>query len=87
MTIPCTYSQIGEVNANMAGLLATEQGITTRLMSTLTPLPVVYITGNPARTDQTVARPFERATGQLTAVNPIQVTPIRSPSTWPIQWR
>ncbi len=31
--------------------------------------PVVYITGNPARTDP-VTRAFERATGQLTAVNP-----------------
>ena len=31
----------------------------------------MYITGNPARNDQTVTRPFERATGKLTAVNPM----------------
>src|SRR5258708_31035634 len=29
VTTPCTYSKIGEVNANMAGLLATERNNTT----------------------------------------------------------
>src|SRR5438876_1266898 len=29
VTVPCTYSQIGELNANLAGLLATEEFITT----------------------------------------------------------
>src|SRR3984893_13967075 len=29
VTVPCTYAKIGEINANLAGLLATEQGITT----------------------------------------------------------
>jgi hypothetical protein len=71
VTTPCTYSQIGEINANLAGLLATEQGITTPFSVHSDSAPVVYITGNPARDNQTVTRPFERATGQLTAVNPI----------------
>jgi hypothetical protein len=71
VTIPCTYSQIGEINANMAGLLATQQGITTPFAVHADSAPTVYITGNPARTDQIVTRPFERATGQLTAVNPM----------------
>ncbi len=69
VTIPCTYSKIGEINTNMAGLLATEQGITTSFTVHSDDAPTVYITGNPARTDP-VARTFERATGQLTAVNP-----------------
>ena len=69
--IPCTYSQIGEINANMAGLLATEQGITTPFKVHSDSAPNVYINGNPARNDQTVTRPFERATGKLTAVNPL----------------
>jgi hypothetical protein len=69
VTIPCTYSQIGEVNANMAGLLATEQGITTPFKVHSDSAPTVYITGNPAR-DALVTRTFERATGQLTALNP-----------------
>ncbi|HEX9134227.1 MAG TPA: hypothetical protein VF844_18205 [Ktedonobacteraceae bacterium] len=71
VNIPCSYSQIGELNANMAGLLATQQGITTSFKVHSDSAPTVYITGNPARTDQTLTRPFERATGQLTAVNPM----------------
>ena len=69
VNIPCTYSQIGEVDGNMTGLLATQQGITTPFKVHSDSAPVVYITGNPART-ATVTRAFERATGQLTAVNP-----------------
>src|SRR5713226_2909650 len=55
----------------MAGLLATEQGITTPFKVHSDSAPNVYINGNPARDDQTVTRPFERATGNLTAVNPM----------------
>jgi hypothetical protein len=69
VTVPCTYSQIGEVNANMRGLLATEQGISTPFNIHSDSAPTVYITRNPIRTDP-LARNFERATGQLTAVNP-----------------
>ncbi len=68
VTIPCSYSQIGELNANMAGLLATQQNITTPFKVHSDSAPVVYIQGNPVRTDP-VARAFERGTGQLTAVN------------------
>jgi hypothetical protein len=70
VTTPCTYSKIGEINTNMAGLLATEQGITTPFTVHSDDAPTVYITGNPAR-DAAVTRNFERATSQLTAVNPI----------------
>jgi hypothetical protein len=72
VTTPCTYgpNQIGEISTNMAGLLATEQGITTKFAVHSDDAPTVYITGNPAQNDQAVTRPFERATGQLTAVNP-----------------
>jgi hypothetical protein len=70
VTTPCTYSQIGELNANLAGLLATEQGITTPLKVHSDAAPNIYITGNPAR-DAAVTRAFERATGKLTAQNPI----------------
>jgi hypothetical protein len=71
VTTPCTYGpgQIGEVNANMRGLLTTEKGITTPFNIHSDSAPTVYITGNPIRTDP-LARNFERATGQLTAVNP-----------------
>ncbi len=70
VTTPCTYSQIGEINANMAGLLATEQGVTTPFKVHSDSAPNVYITGNPAR-DAPVTRAFDRGVGKLTAVNPM----------------
>jgi len=70
VTTPCSYSQIGELNTNMAGLLATQQGVTTPFKVHADYAPTVYITGNPSRT-ATVTRTFERATGALTAVNPL----------------
>jgi hypothetical protein len=70
VTTPCTYSQIGELNTNMAGLLATQQGVTTPFKIHADDAPAVYITGNPSRTDS-ATRTFERATAALTAVNPM----------------
>src|SRR5262249_18154543 len=70
VTTPCTYSVIGEVNANLRGLLATEQGITTPFQVHSDSAPNFYLTGNPAR-DAAVTRTFERATANLTANNPI----------------
>ena len=70
VTTPCTYAKIGEVNANLTGLLATEQGITTPFNMHSDSAPTVYINGNPAR-DAAVTRTFERATSKLTAVSPI----------------
>ena len=66
---PCTYSLVGEVNGNLTGLLATQQGITTPFTVHADMAPTIYITGNPSRTDA-VTRTFGRALGQLTAVNP-----------------
>jgi hypothetical protein len=71
VTTPCTYSKIGEINANMAGLLATQQGVTTPFKVHSDSAPTVHITGNPARDNQTVTRPFERGVGKLTALNPM----------------
>jgi len=70
VNLSCTYSKIGEVNANYTGLLATEQGVTTPFNVHSDSAPTVYITGNPAR-DAATTRTFERATSQLTAVSPI----------------
>jgi hypothetical protein len=66
---PCTYPLIGEINGNLAGLMATQQGITTPFTVHADMAPTVYITGNPAR-DALVTRNFGRGLGQLTAVNP-----------------
>jgi hypothetical protein len=70
VTVACTYSQIGELSANLAGLLATEQSITTPFKAHSDDAPTIYITGNPVRTDL-VARNFARALDGLTATNPI----------------
>jgi hypothetical protein len=60
---------VGEVNGNLTGLLATQQGITTPFTVHADMAPTIYITGNPSRTDA-VTRTFGRALGKLTAVNP-----------------
>ncbi|HKT05399.1 MAG TPA: hypothetical protein VJT31_38265 [Rugosimonospora sp.] len=70
VTVPCAYSTIGEINANMRGLLATQQGVTTPFAVHADSAPTVYLNGQPSRTDATV-RSFERATGKLTTTNPI----------------
>jgi hypothetical protein len=70
VTTPCTYAKVGEANANLAGLLATEQNVTTPFKVHSDSAPNIYITGNPAR-DAAVTRTFDRALGALTAVNPI----------------
>ena len=66
---PCQYSLATEINGNLAGLMATQQGITTPFTVHSDMAPTIYITGNPARTD-TVTRNFGRALGNLTAANP-----------------
>ncbi|HEU5438055.1 MAG TPA: hypothetical protein VFU88_02100 [Ktedonobacterales bacterium] len=70
VTTPCTYSQIGEINANLAGLLATEKGITTPFRVHSDSAPTIYITGNPAPGTPTV-RTFEQGLAGITAVNPM----------------
>jgi hypothetical protein len=66
---PCAYSLVGEVNGNLTGLLATQQGITTPFTVHADMAPTIYITGNPSRTSS-VAREFGRDVSNLTAVNP-----------------
>ena len=70
VTTPCTYSQIGEINTNLAGLLATERGNTTPFKVHSDSAPAVYIDGNPAQTAP-VTRTLERDVSALTALNPI----------------
>ncbi len=74
VTVPCTYSKIGEVSGNLAGLLATDQHVTTPFTVHSDSAPNVYITGNPAQ-DDSVTRTFERALGNLRAVNPYSGSP------------
>jgi hypothetical protein len=73
---PCVYPVtaagdrfIGEVNGNLTGLLATQQGITTPFTVHSDMAPTIYLTGNPSRTSA-VTRAFGRGVSKLTAVNP-----------------
>ncbi|TDU03169.1 hypothetical protein EDD99_1586 [Streptomyces sp. 846.5] len=73
VTVACTYQQIGEVNANATGLLATQQGVTTPFKVHADSAPNFYLTGNPAQ-NASVTRSFEQAWSKVTAVNPITGT-------------
>ncbi len=70
VNISCSYAKLGEIDSNLTGLLATEQGITATFDSQFDMVPVFYIAGNPPVGDP-LARSFERASAQLTAVSPI----------------
>ena len=69
VNVPCHYALATEVNGNLAGLLARDEGITTPFTVHSDMAPTIYITGNPARTDS-VTRDFGRALGDLSEVNP-----------------
>ena len=70
ITTPCTYSQIGEINVNLTGLLATQQKVTTAFNAHADSAPNFYLNGQPSSTDPNV-RAFEHAVAALTATNPI----------------
>jgi hypothetical protein len=69
VTVPCTYSHIGELNTNLTGLLATERNNTTPFKVHADDAPTVYITGNPPP-DSSVTRQLEQDVAKLTAQNP-----------------
>jgi arylsulfatase A-like enzyme len=70
VTTPCTYAQIGELDANLSRLVATQFNDTTSFSVHSDSAPTFYIKGNPSQTDA-VTRQLERDMGSLTAVNPI----------------
>lgn len=62
--IVCHYTRIGEVNGNLTGLLAAK-GITTPFDVNADSAPVIYVHGQPGRTDSSV-RALEQAAAKLT---------------------
>ncbi|MDA4112642.1 MAG: hypothetical protein OK474_01175 [Thaumarchaeota archaeon] len=66
VNIPCTYSQIGEVDADLTGLLST----TTQYSTHFDSAPAIYIKGNPSPS-ATVTRNLEGSVAALSVVNPI----------------
>ena len=74
VTVPCNYApgQIGELSANLPGLVATQFGNTTTF--DVEPQGAsIYVRGRPAPTDPAV-RQLERDTARVTADNPYNGT-------------
>ena len=70
VNVPCTYSQIGESDVNLNGLVVQETGNTTSFSIHFDDAPTVYIKGQPVST-ASVTRQLERDFSGLTAVNPV----------------
>ena len=68
--VPCTYAQLGEIDAVLNRLLLTQRGNTTPFSVHSDDAPTVYITGNPAPTAP-VTRTLQHDLDALVATNPI----------------
>jgi len=76
VSVPCTYSKVGEINANLPGLLATQLGpnpLFGNFSVHSDSAPTIYIKGNPGPTSND-SRQLARALGKVTAVSPITGT-------------
>ncbi|MGZ4442309.1 MAG: hypothetical protein ACXVXC_04045 [Nocardioidaceae bacterium] len=71
VTTPCDWTgHIGEINANIDTLMHEQApGVTTPFTVHGDDAPTFYLSGNPGQADPST-RAFERAAGNLTAVNP-----------------
>ncbi len=65
----CPANDVGEINVNLRGLLATERGNTTPFDLHSDMAPAFYLRGDPAR-DAAVTRAFGRDLGALSATDP-----------------
>ena len=73
-TVPtCPADNVGELNANMTGLLATQPGITTPFSDHSDSAPTVYLTGNPAPSD-----PVEMKLPHMITADPARTPPFTS---------
>jgi hypothetical protein len=70
VTTPCTYTQLGELNANVKGLLATQTGDGTAYGIHADSAPNFWVNGAPAA-DAPQVRSFEHNLAALTAANPL----------------
>ncbi len=69
--VACSYppGTLGELDANLTGLLATEKGDTTPFSLENDTAPELYVNGNPSPSSP-VVRTLDRDVGSLTAANP-----------------
>jgi hypothetical protein len=70
VTVPCTYAAKGEVSVNMAGLLATQQKLTTPYTMYSGAAAAFYLNGDPVR-DAPAVRAFDRGLARVTATDPL----------------
>jgi hypothetical protein len=70
VTIPCTYSNIGEITVDLSKLMAAEFGERAPFFVHSDDAPTFYINGNPGQLDP-LTRRLEHEAGALTAINPI----------------
>ncbi len=68
--VPCTYTQVGEIDTFLDRLLLTQRQNTTPFAVHSDDAPTFYVSGNPAPTDP-VTRTMEHDVNALTVVNPI----------------
>jgi hypothetical protein len=66
----CNYTTRSEVNVNLPGLLATQDGNTTPFAIHSDPAPALWLTGNPAP-DAAPVRQLERQMSRLKVTNPL----------------
>jgi hypothetical protein len=74
--IPCTYDVLGEVDADLSRLLATEANDSTLFAVHSDSAPTFYVTGNPGQMDSATTRKLEHDVAGLTAFNPITGTDV-----------
>jgi hypothetical protein len=70
VNVPCTYAQVGEIDALLNRLLITQRANNTTFSVHSDDAPTVYVNGNPAPTDA-VTRTMEHDLDALVATNPI----------------
>ena len=70
INVPCTYAQIGEIDALLNRLLITQRANSTTFSVHNDDAPTIYVNGNPAPTDA-VTRTMEHDLDALVATNPI----------------
>ena len=77
----CPSNDVGEINVNLRGLLATERGnLTPFSRCTRTMAPAIYLDGNPEPPGAAVARTFEQDLARVDR----QPTPTRTAQTEPL---
>ncbi len=70
IVLACTYAQLGEVNVDVARLLATQTGDTTKFGVHSDMAPAFWVNGNPTQLDPGL-RQFTKNLAAITTLNPI----------------